>query len=48
LGLALAQRLVALMGGRIQMTSVPGRGSHFWFDLRLEVLPAQRAASATA
>jgi two-component system, NarL family, sensor histidine kinase BarA len=48
LGLALAQRLVALMGGRVQLTSVPGRGSHFWFDLRLEVLPPERADTAQA
>jgi PAS domain S-box-containing protein len=40
LGLAISQRLVALMGGELQVTSTPGQGSHFWFDL---VLPAAAA-----
>jgi len=33
LGLAISQYLVDLMGGRIQVRSVPGRGSRFWFDV---------------
>jgi signal transduction histidine kinase/CHASE1-domain containing sensor protein/CheY-like chemotaxis protein len=36
LGLAVAQRLVELMGGTIGVDSTPGAGSCFWFNLPLE------------
>ena len=36
LGLAISQKLVDLMGSRIQVRSEVGRGSLFWFELRLE------------
>ena len=47
LGLTIAQRLVCLMGGRIEVTSEPGRGSEFSFTLPLPV-EAQPPAAAPA
>ncbi|MBD1390225.1 response regulator [Neiella sp. HB171785] len=37
LGLAICQRLVGLMGGQLQVSSIPERGSKFWFDIQLPV-----------
>lgn len=35
LGLAISDKLVRLMGGRLEVTSEPGKGSQFWFDVDL-------------
>ncbi len=45
LGLAISRRLVAMMGGDLQVTSEPGRGSEFTFTLEL---PADRGQAIAA
>ncbi len=48
LGLAISRELIELMGGRISVTSVEGRGSAFSFDLPLAWVAPSRAVAATA
>ena len=40
LGLSIARQLCIAMGGRIDASSRPGKGSTVWFDLPLPALPA--------
>jgi hypothetical protein len=42
LGLAISQRLVEMMGGRLQVVSTEGQGSTFWFDMELPVIETTR------
>ncbi|MBE2214600.1 MAG: CHASE domain-containing protein [Opitutaceae bacterium] len=41
LGLAISRQLMELMGGRLDFTSEPGRGSEFWIELDLPRTPGE-------
>jgi len=40
LGLPISKALIELMGGTLGVSSVPGEGTTFWFELKMDVLPA--------
>ncbi len=48
LGLAICTQLVEAMRGRIGMTSTPGSGSTFWFEVPFEEVPRPMPALASA
>ncbi|MEL6221386.1 MAG: PAS domain S-box protein [Cyanobacteria bacterium J06627_8] len=46
LGLSISQKLIDMMGGKLQVASALGEGSQFWFDLAFPVLPSSIALAA--
>ena len=48
LGLAISKQLVTLMGGEIGVLSAEGRGSEFWFTVRLRRQPVAPDAEVTS
>jgi len=48
LGLAISRQLVALMGGELQVTSEPGRGSCFWFEAAFPMVATRKTRERPA
>ncbi|MFM8471362.1 MAG: response regulator, partial [Limisphaerales bacterium] len=48
LGLSISRQLVELMGGRLELRSVPSEGSTFWFTVTLEKQPGRVAREAAS
>ena len=42
LGLTISQRLVKLMGSKLELKSEPGKGSKFWFELGIPIIGKEK------
>jgi CheY-like chemotaxis protein len=47
LGLAISRRLTRLMGGELDVKSIPGQGSRFWFDIELPPIAGATPTNVT-
>ncbi|MEG2512787.1 MAG: transporter substrate-binding domain-containing protein [Acetivibrio sp.] len=48
LGLSISQKIVNMMGSEIQLESVVGKGSSFWFDLHLRFTQVEETSKSEA
>ncbi|GAB3250923.1 hypothetical protein GCM10027347_09030 [Larkinella harenae] len=48
LGLAIVKHLLEIHQSRIQLESVPGQGSDFYFNIRYQTVPAEQTSSLSA
>jgi len=47
LGLSISKKLVEMMGGAIDADGEPGRGSTFWFTVRMQKVPPRETTTAS-
>lgn len=48
LGLAISERLISAMGGKLSVSSTEGKGSRFWFEIELPVIAEEHLPVKTS